>query len=362
MFHRKSRWRRGFLPPLGISFLLLPLLLSFPPEVLAGKGEKRKDLPQPVEVDRAIREDISLFTHATTNLEPKRAVEVFAEIPGLIVDLTKEEGDFVRRGALLARLDPGNRSIRLEKAKRQAENEERNFARAREMKAQSLLSEEAFERSRFALDMARIEVKEAAWALSQTRVRAPFSGIVTARLVSEGERADPGRPLFTIAEIDPLLARIYLPEQEIQNLTPHDRVELLCVTSNRRIEGRIERISPVVDPKTGTVKITIAVENPKGRLRPGTMVSITLVKERHEGVVTVPKEAIVREVRDHYLFVVEDGVARRRRVELGETQGNRVEIAQGLAAGEVVVVRGQGALRDGTRVEVVRTTAQTPGS
>ncbi len=295
---------------------------------------------------------VSSYISTTANLVPENEVKVLAEWQGRLTELRVEEGDWVKKGALLALLAPEDGEIAVEKARIKAETQQHVYTRATHLHEQELLSPEAFERTRLESEIARQELAEARWRLTKTQIRAPFAGRVTQRMVQPGQHVRIGDELFTVADFDPLVARIYLPERDVLALDLGRRVRL-ALKANEATEfvGRVRQISPVVDTATGTVKVTIEVGSPPAEVRPGAFVRVDIVRETRTEVALIPRGAVVRELQKAFIFVYRDGQAERRLVTLGIEEGDQVEALSGVAAGEQIIVAGQGGLEDGSTVK-----------
>jgi RND family efflux transporter MFP subunit len=279
---------------------------------------------------------------------------VLAEAEGRVEDLRVEEGDRVRRGQILAQLVRQDAEIAVRKAEARAESARTAHERAVRMVGEELMSPEAFDRIKTDHDVAQQELAEARWRLEKTTIRAPFGGRVTERNIRPGQHVRPGDALFTVADFDPLIARIYLPEKDVVGLREGRDARITLKADERtRFHGRIRQISPVVDTATGTVKVTIEATEPPAEVRPGAFVTIDIVRETRPRAVLVPREAVVRDHLDAYVFVAVDGVAARRPVALGLEEGGRIEVLSGLTPGEQVIVAGQGSLKDGAAITVV---------
>jgi membrane fusion protein (multidrug efflux system) len=323
------------------------------------KTEDREDkddekAPVPVEATEVATGRVSSYISATANLVPENEVSVLAEWEGRVASLKVEEGDQVAKGAVLVGLDPQDGEILRSKAKVKAETEKLAFERAKRLVDQELLSREEFDKMALQHEIAEQELAEAEWKLEKTLIRSPFSGRVTGRMVQMGQHVRRGDQLFTIADFDPLVARIYLPEKDVLTLGEGRKVKIsLRADENVEFAGRIRQISPVVDTATGTVKVTVEATSVPPQVRPGAFVRIDVVRDSVADAVLVPREAVVRELQKAYVFVATDGVAEKREVSLGIEEDGLLEASSGVAAGEKVIVAGQGGLKDGTAVKLI---------
>lgn len=306
-----------------------------------------------VEVSEIMVKDISSFLTSTTNIEAENEATVLAEIDGRVIKIYKEEGDKVRKGGLLAKLDDEEKLIALKKATVKAENGKANYERSKELYAQNLLSSEAFGEVKYQYELAKSDLERAEYNLSKTKIMAPFRGEVTLRHIKLGQNIKPTDPLFTITNRDLLVANIYLPEKDALSLKVGQEVKIsVSWDKATRYSGVIERISPIVDAQTGTVKVTIYARNLPDLIKPGSFVSINIVKEIHNDAILIPKKSIIKDFQENFVFIVEDDTAKKVKVELGFEDNGYVEILSGLDAGQKVVSVGQGGLKDGSKIKI----------
>lgn len=310
--------------------------------------------PIPVSVAPIATGAVSSYITSTANLVPENEVKVLAEADGRVAELLVEEGSRVARGQVLAQLVKDDAEIMLKKAQVRLENTRLNFERAKEEVASNLISREQYDKDYLDNQIAQQELAEAQWRLDKTTIRSPFGGRVTERYVKLGQHLHPGEQLFTVSDFDPLVARIFLPEKDVFGLKEGRDVRItLKANDTTRFHGRIRQISPVVDTGTGTVKLTIEASAPPPEVRPGAFVTIDIVRETRPQAILVPREAVVRELQDAYVFVANGGVAEKRTISLGLEEGGRIEALSGLKAGEQVIVAGQGGLKQGSPIKVI---------
>lgn len=318
-------------------------------------GEKADEkAPVPVEVIAAREGAIAAYVSATANLVAENDVTVLAEIDGRVTALNVDEGQRVGRGQVLARLDPSDEEIALKKAQLRHANAKSVYERGRDLMDKDLISREEHDRLTVDFQVSSQEMAEAEWALAQTVVRAPFSGRVTARHIQRGQHLRQGDQLFQITDFDPLIARIYLSETDIVGLEPGTAVRIMLnANPDFELEAKIRQISPVVDTATGTVKVTIEANAPPPEVRPGSFVSIHVVRETHAEALLVPREAILRELQASHVFVTDGETVSKRTVTVGLEESGDVEILEGLDQGEQVVIAGQGGLREGAEIRIL---------
>jgi len=313
-----------------------------------------EEVAVPVEVAEVTSGAITSYISATANLVAEDQVRVLSEAEGRVERLLVEEGDLVSKGQVLAVLVQDEAKIALSKVELKASNANAALERAEGTRDQGLISAEAYDKLKMEFDVASQEVAEAEWLLAKTVIRAPFSACVTERFITQGQHLRPGDELFTVADYDPLVARIYLPESDVIELEEGREVRIaLAANAELTFAGRIRQIAPVVDTATGTVKVTVEAVKPPTGVRPGAFVSIGIVREQHPTALLLPRESVIRELRAAHVFISEDGTAVKKAVELGLEEGDLVEVISGVAEGDNVVVAGQGALDDGQKIKTL---------
>lgn len=321
------------------------------------EGEEEEDdakTPVPVEVAAVSEGSVSAYTSSTANLVAENEVKVLSEVEGRLLTLRVEEGDWVKNGQVLATLVRDDQAIAFKKAQLQETNARAAFDRATELVERELISREEFDKLSIDYEIAQQELAEAEWALKKTTIIAPFSGRITARMTQLGQHVRPGDELFQVTDFDPLVARIYLPERDVLGLEEGQDVQIrLDAATEVYFAGRIRQISPVVDTSTGTVKVTVEATEPPEQVRPGSFVTVNIVRVTHSDALLLPREAVLRELQKAHVYVAEDDVAEKRAVTLGLEEGELIEVLSGVAAGDRVIVTGQGGLKDGSAVKIL---------
>jgi membrane fusion protein (multidrug efflux system) len=320
-------------------------------------GPDGKPMPKveavPVEVARAARNAISASYSGTANLEAPGEAQVVAKTSGVVVQLLAEEGDQVRAGQVLARLD-GDK-VRLEAARQLAtvRKLENNFRRAQELAASKMVSAEASDQIRFDLEAARAAYELAKLELSYTNITAPIGGVVAQRLVKPGNLVALNAPVFRIVNNSHLEGVLNAPEREMGRLKVGLPLRMVVdAVPGKVFEGKVDRIAPVMDSSSGTFRVVCAFEN-FPELRPGMFGRIEVVYDQRTDALTVPRIALLEDEGEPAVYVVEGKTARRKTVQLGYTNGEIAEIRSGLKDGDRVVTAGKVAIRDGTEVQVI---------
>ena len=323
-------------------------------------GDKPAEQAIPVAVASATTGSIASYYDATATLEAEKQAEVLARITGVVAEIVAEEGDMVRAGDPLLRVDNDEYRLRVEQAAATTANLRARFERFEAMMAEDLASDEEFQAAKSDLASAEADEGLARLTFSYTTVAAPFSGRVTSRLVDAGQNLSVGTPLFVMADFDPLLARVHVPSREFNQLKRDQAVQLVLDSTGDRLEGRIKLISPVIDPASGTIKLTIEVPEYPATTRPGDFAQVRIVTEMRNGAVLVPRGAVLTDKGETVVYTTVDGedglTAERRIVETGFADDDHTQVLSGLATGEQVVVKGQRSLKHGSPLKVLEDT------
>jgi membrane fusion protein (multidrug efflux system) len=204
-----------------------------------------------------------------------------------------------------------------------------------------------------AQEVAQAELNFARVQLAKTRIAAPFEGVLGLRRVSVGAYLNPGDPLVTLDDIDPIKVDFRVPEPALPLVRTGQRIEMrLDAFPEQHFEGEIYAIAPRVDVDGRTVSLRALVPNPQGLLKPGLFARVEVVVERREGALVIPEQAVVPQAAGQAVFRVVDGKAALTMVTLGQRRAARVEVLEGLSPADMIVTAGQLKLRDGTPVKV----------
>ncbi len=319
-----------------------------------GEAPKTAESAIPVEVARPARKELLATYSGTATLEAEADAEVIAKVQGEVQRLLVEEGDRVAAGQLLAALD--GRQLRLEAAQAAAElaKLERDYRRQVELNQKGLVAAGTFESLRYDLEALRARHDLTELQLSYTEIRAPFAGVIATRHIKLGQTVQPNATLFRITDPSPLKAHVFVPERELRRLKPGQTAAVqVDAAPGRTFLAKVSLVSPTIDTRTATFKATVDIDDATGELRPGMFARVGIVFERKPQALQIPRIALVETDGERSVFIVQDGVARQKSVGTGLSDAGNVEIVEGLAGDEEIVVVGQSGLKDGNKVRVV---------
>jgi len=311
---------------------------------------------------RDLHADVVVLLNADDWLEPDAAGTVLAEFVAapdadLLVSpirIVAEEGDRVEEGDTLLFIDDDQLRLAAEEAEVNFVHLEKGFERTEEMSRRKLISKQEFENKRYEMDQARLRRERAKLELEHSIIRVPFSGVITERHVQVGARVGPSSNLFSLIKLDDMITRVFVPGQYLMAISADQEAMITSdFLQGKRFEGWVKRISPVVDPKSGTFKVTVGVRDRWEFMRPGIFVNVQIITDTHEEAVLIPKQAIVYDGGDRFVFAVRDSMASRVKLDGGFEDGESIEALASIEPGTPIIIVGQNGLKDQAKVKIV---------
>jgi len=320
-------------------------------EAKARKNKKEEGVP--VEVAALVRGPIEEVIKASNHLEAEQTVKVFSRASNLLVELLVEEGDLVKKGQVLARLQNDDQQTTHDKALSQLNQAKANFKRTEQMFKGDLVSQRDYDDGKYSLEQLQLAMNEAQRQLDFTEIKAPIAGTITTRLVKLGDQVNANQHLFDIIDFDSIVALVYVPEKRLPQLEVNKPARITAQSLGDEVfEGFIKRISPVVDSKSGTVKVTLGVKG-GGKLRPGMFVDAEIIVSTHPNALLVSKRSVVYDSDQMFVYRLgESNRVARVLVEAVLTDKDHIEPADGFEVGDQIVVAGQTGLKDGALVKL----------
>jgi membrane fusion protein (multidrug efflux system) len=308
-------------------------------------------------------ERISQKLEALGNARANESVDVSAKSSNIVTAVMFRDGERVKRGQVLVRLDNAQVRADVSAAEAALTESESQYNRSRELLSTQVLSKSSFEQLEATLKANRARLAAANARLEDTVIRAPFSGRVGLRRVSVGTLISPGAVITTLDDTSVIKLDFSVPENFLAALREGLSVRATAPAfPGRTFAGKVASIDSRVDLATRSVTVRALLANEDGALRPGMFLNVSLANDEREALV-IPEEALTPEAERQYVFVVADGKAERREVRIGGRRPGSVEIVTGLAVGEQVIVEGTQKVRDGGPVRSAQRTldiAPTP--
>lgn len=307
--------------------------------------------PVPVEVAQASRADIYATYAATATIASDADAPVVARVPGEVVELLVEEGDYVVAGQVLARLDGERLRLEMLAAKANLKRARTEYQRNIDLNKRGLISASMFDSLQYDLEALEATYKLKKLYFDYSKIRAPIAGIVASREIKPGQNLAANDVAFRITDTKELIAYLQIPQSELSKFEVGHTADIeVASMPDVRFPATIKRISPTIDARNGTFRATATIDNAMGDLAPGMFGRFTIAYEQHKGALVIPAEALLDEDDESTVYVVSNGEVVRRTVETGiEAKGN-IEILSGLSEEEIIVVVGHSGLRSGSKV------------
>lgn len=327
----------------------------------------------PVSVARVERRSVPFEVAATGTVEPMRSAAVTSQVGGLLLHVRFAEGQEVSAGQVLFEIDPRPFAAAVQQAEAnlsrdvaQADAAVRDAARYQALVKDKFVTDEDYQAKQAAADALTATVRADSAVLTMARlnlgyatIRAPIPGRTGGLLLHEGNQviANQAAPLVTINQLRPILVRFAVPATELPDLQRRAGQPLQVLArpaqDTTTYEGTLAFVDNHVDPSTGTVLLKGHFTNVTGRLWPGEFVDVTLVLGEQAGALVVPTQAVMNAQQGTYVFLVTPaGTAKQQPVTVQRTLDSLAVLAQGVAAGDMVVTDGQSRLTADAKVEV----------
>lgn len=336
---------------------LLLILLSV--LIIAGCGKKETNNQNnsekaiPVEITLVKKSMIDREVELVGNLLAWKEANLAAQTTARVHKIYVDAGSRVKEGDLLFEMD----DTQLAQAKIQYQVAKDNYDRLKPLYETGSISQSQFDQVKAAFETAE---KTYQLLLTNTQFRAPFSGVVTAKRLNEGEvfllaPGGVGAPtIVSLMQINPLKLILNVSESNLKDIKLNQTVEIKSdIFPNDTFKGDISRINPAVNPSSRTFEVEVRIPNPNEKLKPGMYVRAKILIGKTEGII-VNRSAALKQLGStaYYGFIVKDNIAKRVELTLGKEFDSMVEITSGLTEGDYLVTRGQGLLKDGSKVDI----------
>ncbi len=305
--------------------------------------------PRAMAVELAVVESISFprGLSAIGSLRSDESTLISAEITGRVAQINFREGQPVKRGDLLVQLDDEVAQAEFAQAQANLALAQSRYDRSNRLQTAGFVSAEAREDAQNQLKLQQAALKLSQAKLDKTRILAPFDGVIGLRSASVGDYVTPGQSIAPLEAVSTLKVDFRLPERHVADVALNQRLELqVDARAGDLFDGVVYAISPLIEEGGRSVLVRAQVDNTDGLLRPGMFARVHLITEEVE-VLVVPEAAISPSGQSHFVYRLQDGKAERVAVQMGERRAGLVEIAQGLEAGDQVVVAGLQRIRNG---------------
>ncbi|MGM0555857.1 MAG: efflux RND transporter periplasmic adaptor subunit [Myxococcota bacterium] len=328
-------------------------------EAESGESTSKNEVdPIPVETMSVHAEDYTETFSSFGTVEPVDSVTVSAEAGGRALDVPFEEGQRIKAGSRLIRVDTQVDSARIDVLENQVEAAQREYERTKRLHGEGLATDQQLDQAESSLESAQLNLTQAKVAASKGGVRSPVSGFVHRKMVEEGEFVSPGAPVATIVGMDELKVIANVPESRLKFVEEGDQVDVTIPAVDTDFSGTIHRIGLDAIAPTRTYPVEVRVQNEDGSLRPGMYARANFVKKRWKDAVLIPRDSVLQGFSgaEAMVYPSEDSdtaEAELHQLDLGPNAGAQVLVKSGVNAGDRLIVRGHRGLVDGALVRQV---------
>ncbi len=288
----------------------------------------------------------------TGTLLANEEVELRSEISGRVTGVFFEEGKRVKRGEVLLKINDSELQAQLKRKEveeKQASDQEDRQKKLREI---NVVSQEDYDRELNALHMIQADKEALQAQLAKTEVKAPFDGIIGLRYVSEGGYVSPNTLISTMQDIDPMKVEFSVPEKYAGQLKTGTEIMLRVGESQAQYSGAVYALESKIDPDTRTIKARAKIPHPGENMIPGSFAKVEITLDEVPNAIVIPSGAVIPRINDEIVYVCRNGKAQTAPVTTGLRTDSGVQITQGLASGDTLIVSGLLQLADGKAVEI----------
>ena len=346
-------WKRivGFgLAAVVLVGLAIPKISSSDENSGSGGGSSQQPLGVDAYVVQTSAVQDRLFTTGT--LRANESVDLTAEAAGKVTSIQFEEGSRVEQGQLLLTVNSAELQAEKQRLEYRLQLVRDRMERQQRLLEEGGVSQETYDQTVNEVNVLESELELVEARIEKTRVRAPFSGTIGLRNVSEGSYISPQTRIATLQSTNPIKIDLSVPEKYSSRLQPGAPISFTVRGSEETYEGRIYAIEPQIDPNTRSLRLRARAPNAGGALRPGAFADVTVVFDTIEDALTVPSFAVLPELGGQQVFVVRNGMAQPQSVEIGVRTDSTVQVTSGLSLRDTVITSGIQQLRPGLPVRI----------
>jgi membrane fusion protein (multidrug efflux system) len=337
----------------NFSYVLLLFILS-----LAGCSKEEevvadKKLPL-VKTQTVNVQPFSEYYNIVGVVKPIEEATVSAVEGGLITYLQVDKGSRIGRGQVLVRLRKDVEYAVYQQTLSQYELAKSNYDRIERLYLEGVSTEQEYTNAKLNLDIAEKSIGVTEERLKNAVVTSPINGIVDQKFMNKGETAPPGSPILKIVNVSRVKVSTGIPERFLPDIAIGTQVDIsFSVFPGEVFSGRVNYISPTINKINRTFEIEVEIQNPQGRFKPEMSANLSVLKYKIDDAIVLPQDIVVDLGNEKYLFVYDNGVAKRRTVTLGGYSGNNVHITSGLKKGDIIITEGFQSLADGDKVTIL---------
>lgn len=298
------------------------------------------------------RENLKNQVNVTGTILADESVAVNSEVAGKVEKIYFSEGQQINKGTLLIKLNDDEVLAELEKLRFTKKLNEEIENRQKQLLEKEAISQEEYETALTTLNTTNAEIKVLQARLDKHNIRAPFSGRIGLRNISEGSYLNPGSIIAQLYKINPVKIDFSVPSRHLELVNNGDKINFTVDAYEEEFSGEIYAIEPQIDPQTRSIRLRARAENKNGKLFPGQFARINLILENLEEALLVPTEAVIPELGGKKVFLYQNGKVASQTIETGIRTETNVQVTNGLNPGDTVITTGILQINTGSEVNI----------
>lgn len=320
------------------------------------------DTIEKVSLITTIKVKDTLFNHFVElqgSVDTKENIIINAEHPGTLLSVLVKEGQNVKKGQLLAKIDDGGLAAQLSQLQVQADLAQTTFERQKRLWDQKIGSEIQFLQAKTQYESVQNSVSQLRSQLAKTNIIAPFSGTIDEIISQQGTNVSPGTPIMRIVSLDDMYIDVEVPEKYLSNIEKGTTVKINFPILKDTIESKIRQVSSYINPSNRSFKIQVDVPNNKGQIKPNLTARVNINDYTSEKAILIPQSIVSENAEgEQYAYVVTDkdtgdiAVAKRVIIKTGHTQGDLIEVLDGIENGDEIIDEGARRVQDNQKVKI----------
>lgn len=279
-------------------------------------------------------------------------VELKSEVAGRITDIEFDEGSRVKEGQLLVKINDAELQAQLLKARYRKNLAEDKEERGRKQLQIEAISQQDYDALLNELNTEKAEIQLIKAQIDKTEIKAPFEGKIGLRYVSKGSYIEQNTKVANLLDITPVKVDFSIPEKYANFVAEGDKISFKIQGYDEEFEGKVYAIEPKIDPVTRTLQLRALSPNPEGKILPGAFAEVKLVLDEIPDAVMIPTEALIPELQGQKVFVFKNGQVMSQNVQTGIRTEDKIQVTEGIAAGDTVITSGILQLRPGAPVKI----------
>lgn len=344
------------------------------------EGENNESEAVPVEVSVVKLGTVSQLLTYSGDIHAEYEVKVFSKIPDRIERFFVDEGDHIKKGQVIARItattiEQGVRQAEaaLVAARAQEANLKVEYDRAKRLFSENAMSKQQYDAIQTQYEAAKAQTEQTQAGLISVKsqlkdaeLTAPISGIIGQRFYEEGDMASPGMPVVSIVQMEKVKIVFNVTEEDLGKLAIGQEATIKVRSYiDQTFSGKVQKISPVLDPQTRMAKVEVLIDNPEYLLKPGMYAEVSVTTGLLSDVIVVPRYVSIESTtlekvngedqvqKNYYVYTVKNGHAKQKKLDIRYVNHKSIAVNRGVAIGDTLVVVGQNNLRDGLPVSII---------